>query len=177
MAERGLSAIQPRTFVPRTSDGRADKPAGYLVKVAPKVEKKDQIWVGDITFIPTSSGWFYLAIVVDAFQQAARTRDPDNQTIFHSDRGSQYGSIAFRAVLKRYNLLQSMSGKAILMKMLGANPSWELLKRNFCKGAYLNSTRTLASLCLNTSKDTTTPKGTIPLSAINHLSSSKEIIN
>ena len=117
------------------------------------------------------------SLVVDAFEQAARTRGPDNETIFHSDRGSQYGSIAFRAVLKRYNLLQSMSGKAILMKMLGANPSWELLKKNFCKGAYLNPTRTLASLCLNTLKDITTTNENIPQSAINHLSSSKEIIN
>jgi putative transposase len=45
MAQRGLRAIQPRTFVPRTSDGRADKPTDNLVKVAPKVEKNDRIWV------------------------------------------------------------------------------------------------------------------------------------
>ena len=109
MAERGLCAIQHRTFVPRTSDRRADKSADNLVKVAPNVETKDQIWVGDITFIPTSSGWSYLAIVmdlysrrivgwsltthlraslaVDAFQQAARTRNPDSETIFHGDLG------------------------------------------------------------------------------------------
>jgi putative transposase len=108
MAERGLRAIQPRTFVPRTSDGSADKPADNLVKVAPNVETNDQIWVGVITFIPTSSGWSYLAIVmdvlysrrivgwsltthlraslvVDAFQQAASTRNPNSETIFHSD--------------------------------------------------------------------------------------------
>ncbi|MDB4626549.1 IS3 family transposase [bacterium] len=69
VAKRGLRAIQPRTFVPRTSDGRADKPADNLLKVAPKVERNDQIWVGDITFIPTSSRWSYLAIVMDLYSR------------------------------------------------------------------------------------------------------------
>ena len=54
MAERGLRAVQPRTFVPRTSDGRADKPGDSILKVTPKVENNNQIWVGDFTFIPTS---------------------------------------------------------------------------------------------------------------------------
>jgi len=134
MAQRGLRAIQPRKFVPKTSDGRADKPAANLLSTAQRVQKKDRIWVGDITFISTSSGWSYLAIVmdlysrriigwsltthlraslvVDAFKQAARTRAPGKNTIFHSDRGSQYGSVAFRNSLKDFHVIQSMSGKA-----------------------------------------------------------------
>ena len=161
MAQRGLRAIQPRTFVPRTSDGRADKPADNLVKIAPNVERNDQIWVGDITFIPTSSGWSYLAIVmdlysrrivgwsqtthlraslvVDAFEQAARTRGPDNETIFHSDRGSQYGSIAFRAALKRCNVLQSMSRKANPYDNAWSESFMGTLKKEFLQGGVFES--------------------------------------
>jgi len=161
MAQRGLRAIQPRTFVPRTSDGRADKPADNLVKIAPNVERNDQIWVGDITFIPTSSGWSYLAIVmdlysrrivgwsqtthlraslvVDAFEQAARTRGPDNETIFHSDRGSQYGSIAFRAALKRCNVLQSMSRKANPYDNAWSESFMGTLKKELLQGGVFES--------------------------------------
>ena len=65
MMERGLRAIQPRTYVPRTSDGRADKPSANLLIDQPLPDKPDQVWAGDITFIPTSSGWLYLAVVID----------------------------------------------------------------------------------------------------------------
>ena len=57
MRERGLRAIQPKTYVPRTSDGRADKPSPNLLIDQPLPEKPDQVWAGDITFIPTSTGW------------------------------------------------------------------------------------------------------------------------
>ncbi len=84
-------------------------------------ETINSVWAGDITFIPTSKGWLYLAVVIDlcsrrivgwsladnlraelvveAMNQALKFRQP-NHTIFHSDRGSQYGSASFRAVLK-----------------------------------------------------------------------------
>ena len=192
MAEKGLSAIQPRTFVPRTSDGRSGKPADNLLKVAPKVERNAQIWVGKITFIPTSSGWSYLAIVmnlysrriagwnlttnlraslvVDAFQQTGRTRNLNSKTIFHSDKGSQYGSVIFRVELKRCNILQNMSAKVNSYDTSWSETFMGTLKKSFCKGEYLNPKRTLASLCLNTSMDITTPNANIPQSVTNLLS-------
>ena len=133
MAQRGLRALQPKNFVPKTSDGRADKPSPNLLGGQPLPELPDRAWAGDITFIPTSAGWLYLAVVIDlcsrrilgwsladhmrsdlvlaALNQALQTR-PTQQTIFHSDRGSQYGSAPFRQALTQAGLRQSMSARA-----------------------------------------------------------------
>jgi transposase InsO family protein len=133
MAQRALHALQPKNFLPKTSDGRADKPSANLLCGQPLPEAPDQAWAGDITFIPTSTGWLYLAVVIDlcsrrivgwsladhlrsdlvldALRQALQTR-PANATIFHSDRGSQYGSTPFRKALAKAGLRQSMSARA-----------------------------------------------------------------
>jgi transposase InsO family protein len=133
MAQRALRALQPKNFVPKTSDGRADKPSPNLLAGQPLPAVPDRAWAGDITFIPTSAGWLYLAVVIDlcsrrivgwslanhmrsdlvvaALQQALQTR-PANHAIFHSDRGSQYGSAPFRQVLAKAGLRQSMSARA-----------------------------------------------------------------
>jgi putative transposase len=133
MAQRGLHAIQPKNFIPKTSDGRADKPSPNLLSGRPLPVAPDCAWAGDITFIPTSTGWLYLAVVIDlcsrrvvgwsladhlradlvlgALHQALRSR-PNNRAIFHSDRGSQYGSTAFRKALAKAGLHQSMSARA-----------------------------------------------------------------
>ncbi len=134
MAQRGLKALQPRTYVPRTSDGRADYPSPNRLAEAGLPEGPDQAWAGDITFIPTASGWLYLAVVIDlcsrrivgwaladhlraslvtdAFEQASQSRRPESGLIFHSDRGSQYGSRVFRGKLAQAGVLQSMSARA-----------------------------------------------------------------
>jgi transposase InsO family protein len=133
MAQRGLRALQPKTFVPRTSDGRADQPSPNLLFQKPFPEAPNQVWVGDITYIPTAQGWLYLAVVIDlysrrivgwslanhlraelviaALAQALQTRAICG-TIFHSDRGSQYGSTAYRRRLAAAGLRQSMSARA-----------------------------------------------------------------
>jgi len=48
MRQRGLRAIQPKTYVPKTSDGRADKPSANLLLDQPLPAKPDQVWAGDI---------------------------------------------------------------------------------------------------------------------------------
>ena len=48
MRQRGLRAIQPKTYVPKTSDGRADKPSPNLLLGQPLPTKPDQVWAGDI---------------------------------------------------------------------------------------------------------------------------------
>lgn len=134
MAQRGLKALQPKTYVPQTSDGRADHPSPNRLLQTGLPASPDKVWAGDITFIPTSTGWLYLAVVIDlcsrrivgwalanhlraslvteAFVQAAHTRRPDPGLIFHSDRGSQYGSRHFREHLDKMDVLQSMSARA-----------------------------------------------------------------
>lgn len=133
MAESGLRAIQPKSFLPKTSDGRADKPSPNLILNQPLPEAPNRAWAGDITFIPTSNGWLYLAVVIDlcsrrvvgwsladhmrsdlvldALRQALQTRSAKG-AIFHSDRGSQYGSTLFRTALAQAGLRQSMSARS-----------------------------------------------------------------
>lgn len=134
MMERGLKALQPKTYVPRTSDGRADKPSPNLLVEKELPDRPDRVWAGDITHVPTATGWLYLAVVIDlctrrivgwslarhmraglvadAFKQAHQTRRPGAGLIFHSDRGSQYGSGEYRSLLDRAGAVQSMSARA-----------------------------------------------------------------
>lgn len=93
----------------------------------------NQVWVGDITYIPTNESWLYLAIVKDlcdkkivgyafseridtnltisALNMAISRRKPGNGLIFHSDRGVQYASTNYRERLRDYHICQSMSRK------------------------------------------------------------------
>jgi putative transposase len=133
MAQRALRALQPKNFLPKTSDGRADKPSANLLCGQPLPTAPNQAWAGDITFIPVNGSWLYLAVVIDlysrrvvgwsladhmrsdlvldALRQALQTRSAKD-AIFHSDRGSQYGSAPFRKALANAGLRQSMSARA-----------------------------------------------------------------
>jgi len=134
MKERGLIAIRPKAYVPRTSDGRADTPSPNLVAIEGTPEHPNQVLAGDITHIRTAQGWLYLAVVIDlytrkivgwkladhmrtelvgeALENACSQQSIKQGAIFHSDRGSQYGSSYFRSLLRRKKMRQSMSGRA-----------------------------------------------------------------
>ena len=97
------------------------------------VKETDTVWCGDITYLLTKEGWMYLAVVIDlasrrivgwsiakrvkkqlvidALRSAFIARRPAPGLLFHSDRGSQYASEAYRKQLKRYGMNQSMSRK------------------------------------------------------------------
>jgi transposase InsO family protein len=94
---------------------------------APQV---NTVWSSDITYLWTKEGWMYLAVVLDicsrkivcyalskrmtgeiiakALQRALHNRTVTPVTIFHSDRGSQFGSDDVKAILKTNNIRQSM---------------------------------------------------------------------
>jgi putative transposase len=134
MTQRGLQALQPKTYLPQTSDGRADKPSPNLLLDQALPDQANRVWAGDITYIPTAEGWRYLAVVLDlysrrvvgwaladhlradlvndALRQALATRSIQPGLIFHSDRGSQYGSQAHRTLLRQAGIQQSMSARA-----------------------------------------------------------------
>jgi putative transposase len=99
-----------------TRRGAEARPAPDLVERDFTAEKPNQLWVADITYIPTWTGFLYLAVVLDAFSRrvvgwamanhlrtdlvlaaldmAVGRRRPDG-VIHHSDQGSQYTSVAF----------------------------------------------------------------------------------
>lgn len=133
LTEHGLKAIQPRSFVPRTTDSRHPYPISpnlLLEREAP--QKPDEVWVGDITYIPLAGGGFlYLTVWMDlysrriigwhlddnmkeeliiaAFKKALQNRTVSKELIIHSDRGGQYAGNQFRGLLESYKLQQSMS--------------------------------------------------------------------
>jgi putative transposase len=133
LKNQGLRAIQPPSFVPRTTDSRHT--LGYspnLLLHAPPPEHTNQVWVADITYIPLANTRFaYLALTMDLFsrrvigwelaesmteplvleslQQAIRARQPGRGLIHHSDRGGQYAGHSYRAMLRRAAIRQSMS--------------------------------------------------------------------
>ena len=158
MRQRGLRAIQPKNYLPKTSDGRADQPSANLLAQQPLPTKPNEAWAGDITFIPTTSRWLYLAVVIDlgsrriigwsldthmrsdlvvsALQQALESRPQtrSQRTLFHSDRGSQYGSSAFRAVLAGAGMRQSMSARANPYDNAWSESFMGTLKREMLQG-------------------------------------------
>ena len=104
-----------------------------LLQAAPTPREINRIWLSDITYIWTREGWLYLAAILDLFnrqivgwslsdnlkkelvgqaiQRAIGHRKPRSPLIFHSDRGSQYASKAFRCLLKAHGIKGSMSRK------------------------------------------------------------------
>lgn len=133
MDEMGLTALQPKSYRPRTTDSR--HALGYspnLLLDAPPPERADQVWVGDITYVPLAGGAFlYLALLMDRFSRrlvgwdlqdhlretlvlaalrsAIARHRPGPGLIHHSDRGGQYAGREYRAVLARARMPQSMS--------------------------------------------------------------------
>ncbi len=117
-----------------TTDSRGNKAiAENLLNRDFKASVPNEKWVGDITFIWTDEGWLYLATVIDlfsrkivgyamssnidaelacrAFKVALMRRKNIKELIYHSDRGSVYGSLAFRELLISNNISPSMSRK------------------------------------------------------------------
>jgi putative transposase len=129
----GLSAIQPKSYKPRTTESRHT--LGYspnLIMDLPEPALPDQLWVGDITYIPLSTSRFcYLATLMDRYsrkivgwaleedmteslvmstlRRAISERQPPMAMIHHTDRGGQYASSRYRQMLDRAAMRQSMS--------------------------------------------------------------------
>jgi transposase InsO family protein len=133
MNTQGFRAIQPKSFVPKTTDSRHS--LGYAVNLLANADaptRMNRIWVADITYIPLQGGTFcYLALVMDLFsrritgwalmdnmtealvieaqRKAIRERQPAKGLIVHSDRGGQYAGKAYRRLLRSSGFLESMS--------------------------------------------------------------------
>jgi putative transposase len=128
----GLTGCHRRRRRPRTTiTDPAATPAPNLVKRHFNPLAPDQLWLADITYVPTEQGWLYLATILDAFSRrvvgwamtdhlrtelvldalgmALGTRRPAAGLVHHSDRGCQYTSLAFGRRLQAAGLVPSMS--------------------------------------------------------------------
>lgn len=134
MRQAGLRGLQKHSFRPRTTDPHHRLPiAPNRLKQNPKPVAPNQAWAADITYIATAQGWLYLAAVMDlysrkivgwaladhlktslpkeALRRALQTRRPSPGLLHHSDRGVQYASQEYRALLQSNQLVSSMSAQ------------------------------------------------------------------
>lgn len=117
------------------------------------VDKPNQVYVGDITYIRTNEGWLYLAVVIDLYSrkvigykmsnrmtkdivisallQALKVRGYPKEVIIHSDRGSQYASNEYKRILKQYGLRGSMSKKGDCWDNAVAESFFASLKKEY----------------------------------------------
>jgi transposase InsO family protein len=133
MKQGNVHSVRRKTYKRTTNSNHKNPIAPNLLMRNFTAAKPNQVWVGDITYIPTGEGWLYLAIVkdlfskkvvgyafgdridtqltLDALNMAVRRQKPQPGLIFHSDRGVQYASTTFRVALADYCFQQSMSRK------------------------------------------------------------------
>ena len=129
-----------RIYVVRTHKYKATTDSHHRFNIAPNVLDRNftahvpnQKWAGDISYIWTTEGWLYLAVMIDlhsrrvigwavsnrlkrdlalqALDRAAALRNPPPGCIHHTDRGSQYCSHDYQNRLRQLGLTASMSGK------------------------------------------------------------------
>jgi len=136
MKAAGIAGVQRRRYR-KTTDSTHDFPIAPNTLArqfdVTTIETTERVWAGDITYIATHEGWLYLAVVldlvsrrvvgwsmrptmeralvIDALRSAITNKRLGTTPLFHSDRGSQYASTEFRAVLAANGLTASMSRK------------------------------------------------------------------
>ena len=129
MREHELNPKRRRRFV-ATTDSDHDSPIFPHLAKDMKVDGPNQLWVADITYVAITTGFVYLAAILDAWSRrvagyaiscsidarlavaalkaAIKVRHPPPGCVHHSDRGSQYASQAYREILQNHGLVGSM---------------------------------------------------------------------
>jgi len=168
MKEMHLRGKQKCKFRPRTTvtDGEAEFSPNVLEQDF-TAEKPNQKWVGDITYLETTTGFEYLATVIDlysrrivgyafsstletsivlqALDMAVRQRQPPPGLIFHSDRGCQYTSQLFRDRLRLTQITQSMSKTGCCYDNAVAESFFHSLKVEWIHGHELRDRESIRS--------------------------------
>jgi len=133
MKDQDLKSSTKKKFRHTTDSNHRHPVAENVLNQQFQQEKPDQVWVSDITFIPTREGWLYLVCILDlysrkvvgwsmsdrmtkdlvlsAMKMALLRRRPGAELMHHSDRGSQYCSQAFQRLLREEQITCSMSRK------------------------------------------------------------------
>ncbi|MCZ7558236.1 MAG: IS3 family transposase [Bacteroidia bacterium] len=135
MRRQGLKVKHRRRFITTTDSKHSYTVSPNMLERQFSVDAPDTVWVSDITYLRSTSGWLYLCVFIDlfsrkivgwevstslrhtmvvtAFKRAAWTRSIRAGLIVHSDRGVQYCCEGFRSALRPYGSIQSMSRKVI----------------------------------------------------------------
>jgi putative transposase len=130
MREAGLRGVSRRKRPATTVRSPVGAPVPDLIERDFTTSRPNELWVADITYVPTAVGFLYVSVVIDAFsrrvvgwamanhlrkelvvgalEMALGQRSPESDLIHHSDRGSQYTSIAFGKRCKKAGVRPSM---------------------------------------------------------------------
>jgi len=133
MRAHGIKAKTVRKFRATTNSKHALPVAPNLLNRAFTATGPNQVWLADITYIPTTEGWLYLAVVLDvysrlivgwamsdringaltltALRRALANRQPSPGLIHHSDRGKQYAAGDYQKLLRDHGAICSRSRK------------------------------------------------------------------
>jgi len=150
MAAEGLVCCHPRPFRVTTDNDGSTGPVDLLQRDF-TATGPGEVFVGDITYVPTWQGWVYLAtmidvftrevvgysmadhmrtpLIVDAVDMAIRSGRVKDDAVFHSDRGSQYTSTEFAAFLARNNMRGSMGRTGVCWDNAMAESFFATLKK------------------------------------------------
>lgn len=163
MGELGIAGRCGRRKIRTTWRDPAAKPAADLVERDFTADEPDELWVGDITYIPTDEGWLFVASVLDVCTRmvvgwsiadhlraelctdalagagAARGKGFFGATVFHSDHGCQYTSGDFKARCERMGITQSMGTVGDSYDNAMAESLWSSLKRELVDDAHFAS--------------------------------------
>lgn len=133
MKKAGVECKQRRRYRVTTQSKHSRPVADNILNRQFKVNKPNEVWVGDITYLWTQEGWLYIAAILDLFSRrivgwamaehmreslvsdalrmALGRRRPGSGLLQHTDRGVQYASDAYQALLNCHGILVSMSRK------------------------------------------------------------------
>jgi putative transposase len=171
MRELGLRGVRKGGYRPRTTESRHQLACWpNRLREAPAPVRPDEVWVSDMTYVPTREGWLYVAGVLDqcsrrllglamaarldaslpeaALRQALIRRGGKHRgLIHHSDQGVQYASLLYQKTLKTHGLVPSMSRKAHCTDNAHMESFWATLKTELLTGRSF-ATRKQASLAI-----------------------------
>ena len=170
MRQEGCHVRQKRRYVPRTTVADKNSPvAPNRLMHQPPTQQLNEVWLTDITYLPTQEGWLYLAAEMDAHSRRiigwstheslatllptqaleraldARPQATLSELLHHSDRGCQYTSESFRHRLELCGITQSMSRQGNCYDNAAMESFWASLKAE-CFGSILPATRAQARL-------------------------------
>lgn len=154
MNELNLKTIGIKKYkISTTNSNHRYKVFNNLLEQNFNVDKPNQVWVSDISYIRTNEGWLYLATVIDLFsrkligykmgskmtrdlvisalQSALKERQYPKNVIVHTDRGSQYASNDYKRILNIHNLIGSMSRKGNCWDNAVAESFFATLKKEY----------------------------------------------
>jgi transposase InsO family protein len=147
----GIRCKQKRKFKATTYSNHGLPVAPNILNQQFQSARPNQVWLSDITYIPTDEGWLYLAghkdlfsheivgyamgermtknLVSQSLLRAIEAKRPAQGLIHHSDRGSQYCAYEYRYLLERFGVKTSMSGKGNCYDNAPMESFWGMLKQ------------------------------------------------